>query len=151
MGVSTACLSVRTESKKRITAINNLLKNSLHVSSYLPAGSMIFTGAEAHKPYLLKCPEVNGDLVVLHRLPADAKKKDMKVAYEYDRWRDSTLRTEQSKRLRLAGPPFDAKAGIFSFLLTPDLKDGGLYACEVSLNDNIFSQWTTLSVLKGTV
>ncbi|XP_024123580.1 g6f-like [Oryzias melastigma] len=112
-------------------------------------GSMIFTGAEAHKPYLLKCPEVNGDLVVLHRLPADAKKKDMKVAYEYDRWRDSTLRTEQSKRLRLAGPPFDAKAGIFSFLLTPDLKDGGLYACEVSLNDNIFSQWTTLSVLKA--
>ncbi|RVE62830.1 hypothetical protein OJAV_G00161610 [Oryzias javanicus] len=111
-------------------------------------GAMIFAGAQAQKPYLLKCPDVTGDLVVLHRLPADAKKKDMKVAYEYDRWRDSTLRTEQSKRLRLAGAPFDGKAGIFSFLLTPELRDGGLYACEVSLNDNIFSQWTTLSVLK---
>uniref|UniRef100_A0A8C7X792 Ig-like domain-containing protein n=1 Tax=Oryzias sinensis TaxID=183150 RepID=A0A8C7X792_9TELE len=114
----------------------------------LPAGSMIFTGVQAQKPYLLTCPDVPGDLVVLHRLPADVKNREMKVAHEYDRWRDSSFQTDQSKRLRLAGPPFNAEAGIFSFLLTPDLKDGGLYVCEVSLNDNIFSQWTTLSVLK---
>ncbi|NP_001182165.1 G6F-like protein precursor [Oryzias latipes] len=116
-------------------------KNATH-------GSMIFTGVQAQKPYLLTCPDVPGDLVVLHRLPADVKKREMKVAHEYDRWRDFTFQTDQSKRLRLAGPPFNAKAGIFSFLLTPELKDGGLYVCEVSLNDNIFSQWTTLSVLK---
>ncbi len=73
----------------------------------------------------------------------------MKLVYQYDRWRGSTLLTEQSKRLQLAGPPYNAEAGSFSFLLTPGLKDGGLYICEVFLNDNAFSQRTMLSVLKG--
>ena len=58
--------------------------------------------------------------------------------------------TEQSKKLQLAGPPYNAEAGSFSFLLTPGWKDGGLYACDVFLNGNAFSQRTRLSVLKGT-
>lgn len=74
----------------------------------------------------------------------------MKLVYQYDRWRGSTMLTELSKRLQLAGPPFNAEAGSFSFLLTPGLKDGGLYICEVFLNDNVFSQRTLLSVMKGT-
>lgn len=75
----------------------------------------------------------------------------MKLVYQYDRWRGSTTRfTEQSKRLQLAGPPYNAEAGSFSFLLTPGLRDGGLYICDVFLNDNAFSQRTVLSVLKGT-
>lgn len=57
---------------------------------------------------------------------------------------------EQSKRLQLAGMPYNREAGSFSFLLTPGLKDGGLYICEVFLNDNVFSKRTLLSVLKGT-
>lgn len=58
--------------------------------------------------------------------------------------------TNQNKKLQMAGLPYNSEAGSFSFLLTPDLKDGGLYVCEVLLNDNIFSQRTSLSVLKGT-
>lgn len=58
--------------------------------------------------------------------------------------------TEQSKRLQLADPPYNAEAGSFSFLLTPGLKDGGLYMCNVLLNDNAVSQRTLLSVLQGT-
>lgn len=73
----------------------------------------------------------------------------MKLVYAYDRWRGSTLLTETSQRLQLAGPPYNAQAGSFSFLLTPGVKDGGLYICEVYLNDNAFSQRTLLSVLKG--
>lgn len=73
----------------------------------------------------------------------------MKIVYEYDRWRGSTLLTEQSKRLQLAGPPYNAEAGSFSFLLTPEIRDAGLYICDVYLNDVVFSQRTLLSVLKG--
>lgn len=50
----------------------------------------------------------------------------------------------------MAGPPYNPETGSFSFVLTPDWKDGGLYICEVLLNDNIFSQRTLLTVLKGT-
>lgn len=57
--------------------------------------------------------------------------------------------TEQSERLKFAGPPSNAEAGNFSFLLTPEIKDGGLYICDVYLNDKSFSQRTVLSVLKG--
>lgn len=74
----------------------------------------------------------------------------MRLVFQYDRWRGSTLQTEQSRKFQLAGPPYNAETGSFSFLLHPDLNDGGLYVCNVSLNDNIFSQKTKLSVLKGT-
>ena len=69
----------------------------------------------------------------------------MKLLFLYDRWRG---RTEQEKpQLQLAGP---LEGGGFSFRLTPGgVKDGGLYCCEVFSNDNVFSQRTMLSVLKG--
>lgn len=73
----------------------------------------------------------------------------MKLVYCFDRWRGSIF-TEQSKRLQLAGPPYNREAGSFSFLLSPGIKDAGLYICKVFLNDNVFSQSTLLSVLKGT-
>lgn len=60
------------------------------------------------------------------------------------------MMSEQSKRVQLAGPPYNAEAGSFSFLLAPGLKEGGVYSCDVLLNDNAFSQRTQLSVLKGT-
>ncbi|XP_058503395.1 g6f-like [Solea solea] len=94
----------------------------------------------------LKCPDVQGDFVQLFWTPGDISK--MERVYEYDRWRDSSFMNEKSRRLKLAGPPYNAEAGSFSFLLTPDVSDGGLYACEVFQNDNAFSQRTVLSVLK---
>ncbi|KAM4581380.1 g6f-like isoform 2-T2 [Odontesthes bonariensis] len=112
-------------------------------------GSTISTAIPAQTSFLLTCPNVQGDYVLLFWLPPDVRKgSNMKLVHQYDRWRGSTLQSEQSKRLQLAGPPYNAEAGSFSFLLTPELKDGGVYACEVCLNDNVFSQRTTLSVLK---
>lgn len=74
----------------------------------------------------------------------------MTLLYHYDRWRGFTLETDQSKRLQLAGLPYNAEAGSFSFLLKPELKDGGLYECAVFLDDFVYNQRTLLSVVKGT-
>uniref|UniRef100_A0A3B4UMA0 Uncharacterized LOC111230066 n=1 Tax=Seriola dumerili TaxID=41447 RepID=A0A3B4UMA0_SERDU len=110
--------------------------------------AVIHTATQAQTSFNLTCPGVRGDYVRLHWQPPDAKKKNMKIVYKYDRWRSSTILTDQSKRLTLAGPPYNAEAGNFSFLLIPGIKDGGLYVCEVFLNDNAFSQKTLLSVMK---
>ncbi|XP_075209628.1 LOW QUALITY PROTEIN: uncharacterized protein LOC115434984 [Sphaeramia orbicularis] len=112
-------------------------------------GPLISTGTLAHTSFPLTCPAVQGDYVLLYWLPPDSKKQNnMKVVFTYDRWRGSTLLTEQSKRLQLAGPPYNAETGSFLLVLTPERHDGGPYICEVFLNDNTFSQRTLLSVLK---
>ncbi|XP_047216584.1 g6f-like isoform X2 [Girardinichthys multiradiatus] len=109
--------------------------------------SEISTATQTHKSLLLACPSSQGDYVLLYWLPPDAKKHSMmKLVYQYNRWSGST--SKHSNKLQLAGPPYDPEAGSFAFLLTPDLKEGGLYACEVYLNDVVFSQRTRLSVLK---
>lgn len=122
---------------------------SSHPSPSLPADHMIHTGVQALKPIPLTCPSVQGDFVQLYWIPPKFNKQTsiMKLVHNYDRWRVSTQK--ESKRIRLAGPPYSAKTGSFSFLLTPDLSDGGVYVCKVYLNDNVFNQSTTLSVLKG--
>lgn len=56
----------------------------------------------------------------------------------------------QSRRLQLAGPPYNAETGSFSFLLTPELNNGGIYSCDVFLNHHFYSQRTLLSVFQGT-
>nr|XP_046255165.1 g6f-like isoform X2 [Scatophagus argus] len=110
-------------------------------------GPEISTATQAHTSFILTCPGVKGDYVLLYWQPADSKsQRNMKLVYKYDRWRD--FKSEQSKRLRLAGPPYNAEVGSFSFTLTPELKDGGLYICDVFLNDSAFSQRTRLSVMK---
>ncbi|XP_029958991.1 g6f-like [Salarias fasciatus] len=112
-------------------------------------GPLISTTTQALASFPLTCPDVQGDYILLHWLPPDMKKHSgLKLVYQYDRWRGSTLLTEQSKRIQLAGPPYNAEAGSFSFVLTPGLRDGGLYLCEVYLNDNVFSQRTRLTVVK---
>lgn len=74
----------------------------------------------------------------------------MSLLYHYDRWRGIAPVNAQSKRLQLAGSPYNAEAGSFSFLLTPELTSGGLYTCDVCLNDHFYSQRTLLSVFQGT-
>ncbi|KAF0045549.1 hypothetical protein F2P81_002078 [Scophthalmus maximus] len=112
----------------------------------------ISTATQARTSLTLICPGVQGDYVLLYWRPPDTKRKNIrKLLFQYDRWRGSTLMTEQSKRLQLAGPPYNAEAGSFSFLLAPEISDGGLYICEVFRNDNAVSQWTQLSVLKENV
>ncbi|XP_068613887.1 g6f-like [Brachionichthys hirsutus] len=112
-------------------------------------GTIISTATEAHASFFLTCHGVQGDYVLLHWRPPDARNQsDLSLVYQYDRWRGSFTMTKQSRRFQLAGPPHNAEAGSFSFRLTPGLKDGGLYICEVFLNDYAFSQRTLLSVLK---
>lgn len=59
--------------------------------------------------------------------------------------------TLAGKKLQLAGPPYNAETGSFSFLLKPWLKDGGVYVCDVFLDDEVYSQKTVLTVFKGIV
>ncbi|XP_072317619.1 g6f-like [Eucyclogobius newberryi] len=109
----------------------------------------ISTAALAHAVFPLNCPNPPGDYVVLYWRPPDvSRQSSVKLVHQYDRWRGTTLTSELSTRLRLAGPPHNARAGSFSFCLTPGLKDGGLYICEVFHNDNAFSQRTLLTVVK---
>lgn len=74
----------------------------------------------------------------------------MSLVYYYDRWRGVTPVNTQNKRLQLAGPPYNADAGSFAFLLTPELSNGGLYSCDVFVNDRFHRQRTLLSVFQGT-
>ncbi|XP_076593329.1 g6f-like [Chaetodon auriga] len=142
----------RGNSSSKLFAFNvDVTVDANNVASFtnITHAPMISTATQAQASFTLACPGVQGDYILLHWQPPDARKQtSMKLVYQYDRWRGSTWLTEQSKKLQLAGPPFNAEAGSFSFLLTPGLKDGGLYVCEVYLNDNVFSQRTRLSVLK---
>ncbi|XP_068592427.1 g6f-like isoform X2 [Cebidichthys violaceus] len=113
--------------------------------------SDIFTATQARTPFPLTCPSVPGDYVRLHWRPPDREHSDITLVYKNDSWGGSTFFTNHNKKLQLAGPPYNAEAGSFSFLLTPEFEDGGLYICEVFLNDNAYSRRTILSVLKATV
>ncbi|XP_032374612.1 g6f-like isoform X1 [Etheostoma spectabile] len=110
----------------------------------------ISTATQAEIPFPLTCPVVQGDYVRLQWQPPGRRHSEMRLVHQYNRWRGSTFLTEHSKKLQFAGPPYNAEAGSFSFLLRPEWKDGGLYVCEVILNDNAFMQKTMLSVLKVT-
>ncbi|XP_029359920.1 g6f-like isoform X2 [Echeneis naucrates] len=111
-------------------------------------GPMISTAIQAQTPISLTCPNVQGDYVNLFWKKAENSKQAMKLIYQYDRWRDKILVGGNTKSLQLAGPPYNAKAGSFSFLITPKVNEGGLYICDVFLNNGTFSQRTTLSVMK---
>lgn len=96
----------------------------------------------------LTCPSVLGDYVLLYWQYPDSKR--MELIYQFDRWRQSN--SNQTKpHLHLIDPTSLAAAGKFSFLLSPALKDGGLYLCEVFLDDKAFSQANRLSVLHGNI
>ncbi|KAG7216952.1 hypothetical protein INR49_001606 [Caranx melampygus] len=108
----------------------------------------IHTATQAQTSFSIACPGVRGDYVRLHWQTPDTKRPTMKLVRHFDRWRNSNFFGKDSERLKLAGPPYNAEAGSFSFLLMPGIKDGGLYICEVFLNDNAFNQKTLLSVMK---
>ncbi|KAI2655326.1 hypothetical protein H4Q32_017703 [Labeo rohita] len=94
----------------------------------------------------LTCPSVLGDYVLLYWEYPDSDR--MELIFQFDRWRRSY--TNQTKpHVHLIDHASPAAAGNFSFLLSPALKDGGLYLCEVFLDDKAFSQANRLSVLHG--
>ncbi len=94
----------------------------------------------------LTCPPVLGDYVLLYWKYPDTKRTEL--IFQFDRWRQSY--TNHTKpHLHLKDPASLAAAGNFSFLLSPALKEGGFYLCEVFLDDKAFSQANTLSILHG--
>ncbi|XP_056901988.1 g6f-like isoform X2 [Takifugu flavidus] len=113
-------------------------------------GTVITTATRAQMPFTVICPGVQGDYVRLYWQPHSPQnmKRNVLQLYHYDRWRGITFVNNQSKRVHLAGPPYNADAGSFSFLFTPELNNGGQYSCDVFLNDNIYRQRTVLSVFK---
>ncbi|KAM6995310.1 g6f-like [Tautogolabrus adspersus] len=139
-------VSDKMVSFKDVTYVRTILSNFSHLSALL-AAPQISTATQAGKPFPLTCPVNQGDYVRLWWLPPDTKRNIMKQLYQYDRWRVSTALTEKFNILQLAGPPYNAEAGSFSFLLTPGLDDSGLYSCDVYLDDKPSSQRTWLSVL----
>ncbi|XP_053287883.1 g6f-like isoform X2 [Pleuronectes platessa] len=108
----------------------------------------LFTVTLVQTPMILKCPGGKGDLVKLQWKPTDRRNSGMKAVMLYDRWRGTTTSPQPSPRVELAGPPYNAEAGSFALRLTPELNDGGLYICEVHLNDKISIQSTTVTVMK---
>ncbi|KAK2910060.1 g6f-like isoform X2 [Channa argus] len=122
-----------------MASFTNMTYDSHVISSATPAFTL----------FPLTCPKVQGDYVMLYWQPPDTKENIMKPVYQYDRWRGSTVLLERSRRVaQLAGPPYNAESGNFSFLLNAGVKSGGLYSCDVFLNDNVFSQRTLLTILK---
>ncbi|XP_029694558.1 g6f-like isoform X1 [Takifugu rubripes] len=113
-------------------------------------GTVITTATRAQMPFTIICPGVQGDYVRLYWQPHSPRnmKRNVLQLYHYDRWRGITFVNNQSKRVHLAGPPYNADAGSFSFLFTPELNNGGQYSCDVFLNDNVYRQRTVLSVFK---
>uniref|UniRef100_A0A3B4BII3 Ig-like domain-containing protein n=1 Tax=Periophthalmus magnuspinnatus TaxID=409849 RepID=A0A3B4BII3_9GOBI len=111
-------------------------------------GQQISTAVQSQSVLPLSCPQAPGDYVMLYWRPPDAKNENTRLVHQFDRWRGFTLTTELSNRLQLAGPPYDPQEGSFSFLLSPLIRDGGLYMCEVFSNDNAFSLRTLLTVVR---
>ncbi|XP_035274440.1 g6f-like isoform X1 [Anguilla anguilla] len=116
----------------------------------LTNGTAVSTACLSRTPVPLSCTAVPGDYVLLYWQRPD--RRDMDRVFAYDRWRrdrtDGTDRTVRTpSRLRLANPAA-AKSGIFSFVLEPELQEGGVYLCEVFLNDHVFSHATRISVLR---
>uniref|UniRef100_A0A3B5AT96 T-cell surface glycoprotein CD4-like n=1 Tax=Stegastes partitus TaxID=144197 RepID=A0A3B5AT96_9TELE len=142
-GIYVCTVKIRTLFAFNVTV--NIAADKVASFADITYDATIYAGTQAQRSFTLACPNVQGDYVRLYWVPPDKGHNHIRLVHQYDRWRDSTLLTEQSKRLQLAGNP---KVGSFSFLLTPGWRDGGLYACEVSLNDNFFGQRTRLSVLK---
>ncbi|XP_070978951.1 uncharacterized protein [Oncorhynchus clarkii lewisi] len=125
--------------------------DGMNVASFtnISHSAQISMASLTQTPLTLACPPMQGDYVLLYWKPPDSRNiNTTPLVYGYDRWRDRTEQSKTHAQLSLDGPLSTPKEGFFSFLLSPGLNDGGLYMCEVFLNDNVFSQWTLLSILQ---
>ncbi|XP_064801928.1 uncharacterized protein LOC135520364 isoform X1 [Oncorhynchus masou masou] len=129
----------------------DLRVDGMNVASFtnISHSAQISMASLTQTPLTLACPPMRGDYVLLYWKPPDSRNiNTTTLVYEYDRWRDRTEQSKTHAQLSLDGPLSTPKEGFFSFLLSPGLNDGGLYMCEVFLNDNAFSQRTLLSILQ---
>ncbi|XP_036394553.1 g6f-like [Megalops cyprinoides] len=111
--------------------------------SNITHGPLLSAACLSRTPLPLPCTSVSGDYVMLYWQHPDSEK--MERVFSYDRWRRG-YKNQTKPRLHLASTD-SANAGSFSFLLYPELREGGVYLCEVFLNDIVFSQSMRVSVL----
>ncbi|KAJ8392937.1 hypothetical protein AAFF_G00071410 [Aldrovandia affinis] len=112
--------------------------------SNITHGTVVSTACLARSLLSVPCASVSGDYVLLYWQHPDSRQMD--PVFSYDRWRQG--RTVQTgSRLRLTSS-HSADSGMFSFSLEPELKEGGVYICEVFLDDSVFIQGTRVSVLQ---
>uniref|UniRef100_W5LF16 G6f-like n=1 Tax=Astyanax mexicanus TaxID=7994 RepID=W5LF16_ASTMX len=119
----------------KVDASPSNLRHSLHLSSK--------SASLAQSTVTLSCPSIHGDYVRVYWWCADCSKVLPKKVFQSDRWRNHMISTPKP-RLQLQ----DNGENI-SFLLRPELDDAGQYQCEVFLNDKVYGQSTTVTVLKG--
>ncbi|XP_058867084.1 uncharacterized protein LOC131709135 [Acipenser ruthenus] len=102
-------------------------------------------GAVAQSRVLIPCVTWPGsDLVLLYWKDPDAREMDR--VFEFDLWRRDLVNKKQP-RLQLAESD-PARHGNYSFLLTPDLEDNGVYRCEVFRDSDVYIQSFSLTVLQ---
>uniref|UniRef100_A0AAY4CIG4 Ig-like domain-containing protein n=1 Tax=Denticeps clupeoides TaxID=299321 RepID=A0AAY4CIG4_9TELE len=92
---------------------------------------------------IIPCGSVLGDYIQLFW--KEPRAKEMKPIYKFDRWRQSSM-AKTDHQLQLVEPTSQA-SGNFYFLLTPKPTDGGVYQCEVFLDDTVFIQAVKLTVI----
>ncbi|XP_076135606.1 g6f-like [Alosa pseudoharengus] len=117
-------------------------------------GPLLQLACHSRATVVLECPPVLGDYVLLYWQQADTQ--GMRLAYEHDRWRQSST-NHSGLRLQLLGPTPLVEEGhlssnqrernSFFFQLTPEQRDGGVFRCEVFLNDHVHIETTQLSVV----
>ncbi|KAL6489472.1 hypothetical protein MHYP_G00032130 [Metynnis hypsauchen] len=108
------------------------------------------TGSKAslsNLPVTLPCPPIYGDYVQLYWWKPNQRTSnpEPELVFQFDRWRNHIKQNRSN--FQLLGPSSVEAGGNFSFLLRPKLEDAGRYQCEVFLDNAVFGQSTTLTVL----
>ncbi|KAK1155160.1 hypothetical protein AOXY_G27549 [Acipenser oxyrinchus oxyrinchus] len=113
--------------------------------SVAPSGLQRSGGAVAQSRVLIPCVTWPGaDLILLYWKDPDARETDR--VFEFDLGRRDLVNRKQP-RLQLAESD-PARHGNYSFLLTPDLEDNGVYRCEVFRDSDVYIQSFSLTVLQ---
>ncbi|XP_072535151.1 g6f-like [Salminus brasiliensis] len=106
------------------------------------------TASLSQSAVTLSCPSVDGDYVRVYWWCSNCQNSPPKQVFLSDRWRNHVA-SHPKPHLQLRGPSSPGAGGNLSFLLRPKLGDAGRYQCEVFLDDKVFGQSTTLTVLHG--
>ncbi|XP_062847685.1 g6f-like [Trichomycterus rosablanca] len=149
-GLYTCSISVDGQSSKPVynftltVTVTGAINQPAEVVTSEP---LLRLAALSYSAVSLHCPPVYADYVRLYWWRPDDHRSQPKLIFQFDRWRN--FKEQHKPNLQLLGPSSSAPSRNFSFLLKPELMDAGRYQCEVFLDDRVFGQVTTLTVLHG--
>ncbi|XP_036450696.1 g6f-like [Colossoma macropomum] len=149
-GLYTCSIHIHGQGSKRVYKHTlNVTVNAREAATF-PNIKYDSTGSKAslsRLPVTLPCPPVYGDYVRLYWWKPDQHTSNPELVFQFDRWRNH--KKHNRSNFQLLGPSSVEGGGNFSFHLRPKLEDAGRYQCEVFLDDAVFGQSTTLTVLHG--